>query len=208
MKKPAFTLVEMIVSLTVFTLFVGLAMGGYLSFHRAQKDAETTRRLLFDAQHVVDLVTNDVKENAIAYHEYGVGFLDADLLKAVELRTRLSTGTDAIEATRLVLEAGEDQIVYEWEDEVLTRQLFEAGEEAPGYEEAQSLFAEGVTVELAKFRIVPGKDPYDSENILSGDSTLWYQPNVQFELWVSAPGRVRDKIVIDLTTSITSRLYD
>lgn len=215
MKKTyssAFTLIEMIIAITVFTLFIGFAMGGYLTFHRAQQEAAISRTMLLESERVMSQLTTALKENALAY-EFYEGAAASPLVSSFSV---FGVPQHAIDTNTLVLSdvlAGQElEYHFDSENQALTLQIFELGafgnrEPAPGYGQPLVLHSEAVTFSNVSFRIVPGKDPYSPENILEGDDSLWFQPNVQIKLTALSPGRVRDEIVINLQTSVTSRIY-
>ena len=53
-QKAAFTLIEMIIAITVFTIFIGFAISAYLTFHRADQDALTNRSLLMESEAILN----------------------------------------------------------------------------------------------------------------------------------------------------------
>ena len=65
--KPAFTLIEMVIAITVFTLFIGLAMGTYLTFHRAQQEAARTRALILEMESLMVHIEEALHEHPLDY---------------------------------------------------------------------------------------------------------------------------------------------
>ncbi|MBT4384431.1 type II secretion system protein [Candidatus Peregrinibacteria bacterium] len=207
--KPAFTLIEMTISITVFTIFIGFSMATYISFHRAQQEAAATRSLLMELDSVMNIMTSSLLENKIDYDYYALeGDHDALRAQGNELLADLSLlGSDALQTSVLALRSsdGNEQIIFKWFDGVLTMQKFDEEGAQDGYMESDVLHSLHTNVDYMNFEIFPGKDPYDLEN--SKEDNLQYQPIVQLNLTLSSPGRVRDRVVLDLQTSITSRFY-
>lgn len=177
-KAPAFTLLEMVLAMTVFTLFIGFSISTYLLFHRADQEALLERSLLMDLQGVMEILSEAVKANRIDYASYEetVSSLDSATL-------------------RLISPDGETRYVYAWDtvEETLSLQTFDSEGETMATEQ---LHGDSTLVTQVNFRIFPTEEAYGE-----------YQPIVQIKLAFSVPGRVRDQIALNLQSSVTSRFY-
>lgn len=208
LKQPAFTLLEMIIAITVFTIFIGFVMSSYLAFHRAQQEALATRRLLLETEATMSQVTQLLRENRIDYTAYAESrFGNADILSAFNLGIDRAESL-SVDTLRLVSPDASESIVLEWDEEAeqFTLQRFGAdGEPQDGYLQPLPLHGEATRAQYVDFRIYPDEDPYDSANIRKNN--LQYQPIVQVTLHFATEGRVREEIVLDLQSSVTSRFY-
>lgn len=200
-RRDAFTLIEMIIAITVFTVFIGFVMSSYIAFHRAQQEASATRSLLLEVSSAMSTITDAVKTNTIDYEAYSGP--SSDVLSGI-VRSRFGLnlfggGAKNTDTLYLLSSDGETSIVFEWneDEETLTMQV--------GEDEPIPLHADATRVTDVDFKIFPAEDPYDSENVTNDD--LQYQPSVQISLNFSVPGRVREEVTIDLKTMITSRFY-
>ncbi|MEK9159418.1 MAG: type II secretion system protein [Patescibacteria group bacterium] len=182
MKRSAFTLLEMIIAITVFTIFIGFAISTYLMFHRADQEALAMRSLMLETQGTMDLISDAVKENTIDYAYYNDG-LSSDVLA---LRSP----------------DGQTETVFIWDEEVETLSLFTIDENDVASSPVL-LHSETTRVPYVHFRIFPDKNPYEN----STEEAIQYQPTVQMEITFSMPGRVQEEITVDFQTSITSRFY-
>lgn len=207
--KPAFTLIEIIIAITVFSIFVAFMMTSYSVFNNAQYDAAKSRSMMYEIQDVLNLLNESVKENKIYYCYY------------YDCETALPT-YDTINSNELILinSEGTECRSIKWnegaeiaEDGYLTVQklvydenLLECVEDSS--EEAEKLHSDDVYVQDVNFRIFPSMDPYVKENInLASLIDIFYQPNVKVEMTFVTTGRTRDEIKIDFSTTITSRIY-
>jgi prepilin-type N-terminal cleavage/methylation domain-containing protein len=212
-RQSAFTLIEVIIAVTVFTIFMGLSIGAYLSFHRAQQDAATTRALLLEMESVFNSVTQSIHENQIDYEAFAsVSGAANDILAEVDRLTDITLieVSESMEGGSLYLisPSGETQYVYDWdsEAETFTLQAFdESGLEADGYSDPIQLHSDSVKVSHVSFEIFPEEDPYATEN--RSDSSVQYQPIVRMNMSFTAQGRMDKTITLDLKTSVTSRFY-
>lgn len=96
-KNPGFTLIEMIIAITVFTIFIGFSISAYLTFHRADQEALIERNLVMSAQAIMADLSEAIRENKIDYDSYDS-----------------SVGTGILP---LVDAEGEHALFYEWDDE-------------------------------------------------------------------------------------------
>jgi prepilin-type N-terminal cleavage/methylation domain-containing protein len=199
----AFTLIEMVIAITVFTIFIGFVMATYLTFHRAQQEAAITRNLILEAESTLGLLTDSLQENMIDYDRYAAddpSRADALYNLVRDAHFGLLDGSDALVTNTLYL-VGSDgaEIAFFWDEE--------NGE--LGMQEGEGdlilLHSEGVSASYVGFEIFPDVNPYESENI--SDDDVQFQPIVQVNLSLSAPGRIREEVIVDLQTSITSRFY-
>lgn len=202
--RSAFTLIELLLSITIFALFMGVILSVTLSYHRTQQDLISKRRLLSELEQVFLEITSDILENQIDY-EYYNGTSSSSSLFEFEL-------TDALRTDTLALRSFDEtkRILYTWEEgtETLTLQEFIIDEEgnaspAPGFEEALLLHSEGIQVTQALFRIFPGENPFLDENL--DQDELQFQPMVQIQITFSTPSRQGESLSIEFQTSVTTR---
>lgn len=204
--RPAFTLLEMIIAITVFTLFIGFAISTYLMFHRADQEALAMRSLMLETQGTLDFITDAVKENTIDYAYYNEDS-DSDILSGVRsnLFANFNLGnTHTINDATLALRSldGSTETVFIWDEEDETLSLFTIDEE--GNESTPVLLhSETTSVPYVNFRIFPDENPYDDP----ATDGIQYQPMVQVEITFSMPGRIQEEVTVDFQTSITSRFY-
>lgn len=216
---PAFTLIEVIIAITVFSVFLGFVVSAYLSFHRADQEALVSRTLMMQGGEVMDTLTADLKANKIDYSYYeeddgtardpGRGALP-DAFEA------LLEGDHVLNEETLALLSldGLTRTVYTWnsdsEAKDFTVQKFDMADPAnpvalTGYSEALPMTSEQVYLNGVNFRIFPDVDPYADENALDND--VAFQPVVTLTFTFAAKGRVREEVTLPLQTTVTSRFY-
>lgn len=186
--KPAFTLMEMIIAITVFSIFMAFTISSYLVFHRANQESLALRSLIFETQAAMDNLTDSIHDNRIDYDYYG----------------------ESINSSILALLSADGQTIslYEWneEDKTLTVQkTYLSGIPVDGYSTPVLLHSPTTGVSYASFRIVPKADPFALENAAEDD--LQYQPMVRVELTFSVPGRIHEELDFSLRSSVTTRQY-
>lgn len=179
-QKPAFTLIEMIIAITVFTIFIGFAISAYLTFHRADQDALTNRSLLMESEAILNELSDATRQNKIDYDSYasGSGFFSLYLISP----------------------DGSEQTIYTWDpdEETLSVERILNGASSGEY----PLNSENLSVTYVNFEVFPEEDPYADSSY-----ELQYQPMVRFDLNFSMPGRMDTELTLELSTTVTSRYY-
>lgn len=193
--RKAFTLIEMIIAITVFTIFIGFSISAYLTFYRANQDALANRSLLMSSEAILNELSDATRENKIDYVAYALASGGGSIPMASSFGKALNEQT-----LRLISPDGQEQIVYSWDadDESLSVKRAENG---GAFSEPQRLNSEGLTVSYVNFRIFPETDTY------AEGSEVHYQPMVTFDLSFSMLGRMTETLMLDLKTTVTSRFY-
>ncbi len=216
LKAPAFTLIEVIIAITVFSVFIGFVVSAYLSFHRADQEALVTRTLMMEGGKVMDQLTADLKANKIDYFYYegDSGPRDPGRGALPDAFEALLEGDHVLNEEVLALRSADEltRILYVWDsdEKTLTLQKFDMTDETnpltmDGYTNPLALTSEQVYLNEVNFRIFPDVDPYDLEN--ASNDEVAYQPVVTLNLTFAAAGRVREEVSLPLQTTVTSRFY-
>lgn len=202
-RASGFTLIEMIIAITVFTIFIGFAISSYLVLHRANQEVLIQRSLMLEAQGTMNVLTEAVRENRIDYAAYEDSIL-------VEAFSPLLGDSHVIHTSTLFLLSPDEEIHYQYtwdeEEQILTAAATDSdGNPLDAYADPLLLHGEESQVTYAAFRIFPDVNPYVLENASNDD--VQYQPTVQIDLEFSIPGRIRELVTVDLQSSVTSRFY-
>lgn len=213
LKAPAFTLIEMIIAITVFSIFIGFAVSAFLSFHRADEEALVDRSLVMEGGQVMDTLTTDIKTNKIDYEYYDESSGGSALSSAFTSAFSISIGDHVWNQSILALLSpdGLTRTLYVWDSEAktLTVQKFDMSSgnsaEMPGYPDALPMTSDHVYLNDVNFRIFPDVDPYDIAN--ASDQETAFQPVITMNLTFAAEGRVKDEVILPLQTTVTSRFY-
>lgn len=216
LKKPAFTLLEMIIAITVFTIFIGFAISTYLTFHRADQEALAMRSLMLEAQGTMDLLISSIKENTIDYDEfYAEGSsLSESIFNGFQSNTfpNFTSGeSHVLNDATLALRSPDGKLgtVFIWDKETETLNLYTTEEDEEGNltNELSQLHNDTTRVTYVNFRIFPDENPYALTSADEADIGRYYQPTVQIEMTFAVPGRIQEEVTVDFQTSVTSRFY-
>jgi prepilin-type N-terminal cleavage/methylation domain-containing protein len=69
--SPAFTMIELLISIAIFTIFITSASAAYLSLVRGQSETNERRKVIAELRHLTDQITDHIRENHVDYwHSY------------------------------------------------------------------------------------------------------------------------------------------
>ena len=188
--QKGFTLIEMMIAMTIFVIFIGAVMQSYLSIITTQREANEYRVMYSEARHIFDKFSDEVRNGNISYQQLGQGI-------ANPLNQLVLTSPDLSRAVRFQYDSTAGAVYF---SEALMNSdgQFDL---KPGY----SLNSDRIKIKEFKIYVSPLVDPYKPENVYN--SATQYQPKVtvfaKFEKEIGS-GRTLD---IDLQTTISSRSY-
>jgi prepilin-type N-terminal cleavage/methylation domain-containing protein len=193
-KRKAFTLIEMIIAITVFTIFIGFVMAAYLTFHKSQQQVAATRSMLLESEAIFNRL-GDLMDNHKIHFEY----YNSDT--ALE-----GDATHTLETQELVLISldEEEVVTIYWEESSEDEDEGDLFLEIEG-EEVIQLNGIGTSVDFMSFRIFPDDNPYSVEN-QSDSSFPHFQPHIQVKMTLGREANFED-VILDLQTTFTSRFY-
>ncbi|OIP80074.1 hypothetical protein COW94_01120 [Candidatus Peregrinibacteria bacterium CG22_combo_CG10-13_8_21_14_all_44_10] len=196
--NQAFTLIEMVVAIAIFTIFISMISGTYLYVARAQRDSAEMRKVYSGARDVVSDISQDVKLQSVYYGCYeGSAMGISECLTTVDL-------TQGNEVDHLALYSGDEAEVFYAEDGVVyvNEYVFDGASWLPasGYEDgAKAVTAAPLTVDGLYFRIFPAYDPDEYYD----DVSLQFQPHIT----VYIDSSYSDILNFSLQTSVSTRTY-
>lgn len=208
-RKNGFTLIELIVSLTIFTVFIGILGNSYVFISRAERDALETRKVYAEARSLMDQMVEEARLMAIDYDCYSADYTydDGSFLSECD---SLSLNENQTSILALVSSEGTKRALFRFDEENQTIEFLKLeGEDrnwtlSEGFEGGfQSLKSENVEITDLDFLINPLSDP--RENL--SNSNFQYQPKATILLTVSGESRAREKIEFRLQTTVSSRVY-
>ena len=180
--QRGFTLVEMLVSMSIFVIFTGILINSYASIVRAQQEANDFRVMYTEARRVFDSLVLEFRDGMVDYGhvDYGRGELLVEDLGLTQ------------PVLHLVSKDGEKRNIEYLEERVWVDGLALNSEE----------------VRLADFRVSvsPQVDPYSDTHV--GEDAFQFQPSVTVFASFEKDRQGRDPYVVDFQTTISSRIYN
>lgn len=206
--KKGFTLVEILIAVSIFTLITMVVSGIYLAFSRAQTNTKASLTLLNDAQYTLEVMSREIRNSSLIFPTIDdtacnslIDPVDQDFDNCIFLEresgqtivfARYTSLTDADDRRLyyLVLDCDEQYSSCEvWDDNPLNYTIF------------LSRDTNKVEVEELAFIISPDTNPY-----IEGGTNQ--QPRVTIQLKVKSTGeRAIERVVHLLQTTVSSRIY-
>jgi prepilin-type N-terminal cleavage/methylation domain-containing protein len=200
----AFTLVELIVSMLIFTVFVGVVTSTFIFTSRTLREANEVRKVYGEARFLVDRLTQEVRLNTIDYDCLNGG------VSSIHGECPLFNPSGVTSVLPLISEDGQHRTVYRFENdlfEVIELDLnlsMSTWKLAAGYSGFEVFETQSVTLEEVEFVVAPTKSPYEN---FSNDK-FQFHPSVNINVTArSTSSRFTESVPVQLQTTVSSRLY-
>ena len=187
-EKSGFTLIEVLVAMSIFVVFVGILINSYSSIVRAYNQANDYRKMYVEARDIFDAIKQELRDSV---YDYAFEGNEGNVLisKDGQYRTKINHSDNnlSIEKCSLSegLEIGDIGAYGVCEDERLNLDL---------------------EVTEFKFLASPIKDPYNDKNIVNNN--VQFQPMIHVYAKFKYVDYFGDESSFDLQTSVSSRIYN
>lgn len=217
-KQKGFTLIEILVAITIFMIFIISITRSYLDIAQSQRESNAVREIYSEMRYIYSLISEEARSKTIDYGCPAPPDSQADIA-----RSQSSACSDLMRIERrnylaLISGDGTQRTVFKIDDDLLTgeKALYIAKENFTGvtWEPAEG-YRQNTFVELKlnyvkingfEFRIAPLADPFASENIFCGP--VQFQPSVSIYSSIEGKQRNVSDFKLDLQTTISSRVYN
>lgn len=194
-QQRGFTLVELLIAMTIFIMFVGILLSSYTYIVRSQREANDYRELYAQSRQIFDKLVEEMRAGMIYYPS------DA------EINSDYQSGNSELTLVKLNEDDGSfvsAQFLLQ-EDRVKFIEANGAG--APTvYFLNSGLESGGVGVSELVFYVSPAGNPYSSGNTFY--DSLQFQPKITvFATFEKKRTVGEESFVINLQTTISSRFY-
>lgn len=213
--KKGFTLIELMVSMVIFVIFLGIVTTSYISIVRAQKDTNDIRKMYSEVRAFVDMLSSEAKLGTIDYDCYYRDPLNTNVYCPPDVLASISDGRTTDLA--LVRKDGMQKTVFRFvqdkknpENNKVRVAKYEKGvggtwRDAPGYNGFTDIMGDMVKVERLSFAINPDVNPYSQANY--NNSAKQFQPKVTLYMTAKSRAGARAAFSMDFQTTISSRVY-
>jgi prepilin-type N-terminal cleavage/methylation domain-containing protein len=195
-KNKGFTLIEVLIALSIFMIIVTSIAASYLDIARKQREANVIREIYSEIRYVYNLIGEEARSKAI---DYGCPrkfkeLNEDDILRPIDVVSTSQVCSDLVvepEGSYLALinpsatERTIFRIQKDSENQDAKNLSFykESKEENanawipnPGFDGFVSIDLKEIKLDAMKFEIAPLGDPFDPENV--GCGVVQYQPSV------------------------------
>lgn len=189
--KSAFTLIEMLISISILMIFLGIVAGSYTTLVSANRKANDAQKLYRDARFVFDILAAELHNGTLDY-----SCLDAtNGMDPLCLENQTGDKQTMLAVTH---DKGKSRSVFKFDASDKKIKVLHQARTAAGWDggEFENLTSDKFPLEDFSFSAFPLKNPYESLN--AGDDDVQFQPAVTIAM------KVGD---LNLRTTYSSRTY-
>lgn len=190
--KPGFTLVELLISISIFMVFVSIAAASYTSLVSANRKANDTQKIYREVRFIFDTFAEEIHNGTLDY-----SCIDAEKLDPLCLENQNSGAGRVLSVFR---ENGTKRSLFKFDATfkklLVLRQERSALELPWSAADWKEMSSGALPLEDMAFSFFPLKDPYASEN--AGSDAVQWQPSVGIFMKVAG---------FDFRTTYSSRTY-
>lgn len=169
LSSKGFTLIEMLISITIFMLFLAILAGSYTSLVSANRSANDNQKLYREVRYVFDTLAQEIHSGEIDYSCIDEAHLDVLCLD--------NQGKDQKTVLSILHNGRENRSLYKFADGklfTLKQNLTPAG--WTSLSDWQVMASDALKLENLSFKIFPLQNPYESA-YAAKDEIQW-QPSV------------------------------
>lgn len=224
--QKGFTLIEVLIAITIFMIFITSISSAYLDIARSQREANVVRAMYSEVRYVFDLIGQEVRSKTIDYGCPVSLEIIGERGDGVFAKTPQETSSGCIalnsesseDYLALVNHEGTERTIFLLKDDTQneTKKLFYLREEkeaferqwtpAPGFEGFTEIELKSIQLDNFIFEIAPLVDPFDFDNL--GCGPVQFQPSVSLYATVSGRGEKANNFSMNLQTTVSSRVYN
>lgn len=190
--QKGFTLIEMMVAMTIFVIFIGVIVQSYFGIIVMQRESNEYRVMYSEARYIFDKFSDEVRNGGISY---------AQTLAV----NSVGTLTNPLSAIVLFSPDFSRAVMFKHDGESIAFSEASIVDGVVTVKDSYNLNSDRIRIKEFRIYISPLVDPYSSENVYN--NVVQYQPKVtifvEFEKDISG-GKTLD---LDLQTTISSRNY-
>lgn len=210
-RLPAFTLIELIVSMLIFSVFIGVASTSYLFLSRALRQAADERKVYSELRFVLDQFTHDVRNMTVDYaclEDLLDGTLDQSSVQWQECSISFANG-GSTSVVPLISSDGLQRIVYRFAENQFSILKLAWVEDTSSWQAVEGYWNGFQPFEMdhvqwigVQFYVAPLASPY-----VHFEDEFQYQPSVHVVMAAQSRSEQIDRVPIQLQSTISSRVY-
>ncbi|MFC1600287.1 Tfp pilus assembly protein FimT/FimU [Patescibacteria group bacterium] len=222
-RNKGFTLIEVLIALTIFMIIVTSISTSYLDIARRQREANVVREIYSEIRYVYNLIGEEARSKTI---DYGCPrkfkeLNEDDILRPIDVVSTSQVCSDLATAPEgsylaLINPNATERTIFriQEEDDVKVLSFYKESKDSeanawvpnPGFNNFEPIDLKGIRLNAMKFEIAPLGDPFDPENI--GCGVIQYQPSVSVYTTIGSSYELITDFSLDLQTSFSSRVYN
>jgi prepilin-type N-terminal cleavage/methylation domain-containing protein len=208
-KHSGFTLMEMVVAMSIFMVFLTAVFGTYIQITSTQKKANNNREAVAETREIFSFISDEAKEKAIDYSCYDTGSecIGAQIGNGM-ISKIVFISKDGLSRTIISVEKNEDEETYKITSAKFTRETTYGQNWIPNGNE-YDLHSNNLKIESAKIILTPEQDPFIQNIVTATNEKIQFQPVIHMVLNIKrkAQSAESDPTPIVMETSFSSRIY-
>lgn len=222
-RQKGFTLIEVLIALTIFVILMTVVSSSYLNIARSQREANAIREIYSEVRYLFNLIGEQAREKTI---DYGcprtIELNEDDITRPIDQGSTSTVCSDLFilqneNYLALVNRTSSERVIFKLNDidgdkkMMMYREAKEQNGSAwspePGYEQGfVEIELNGINIKDIKFEKAPLEDPFDPKNVSCG--LIQIQPSVTIYASIEAEKESVSTFSFDLQTSFSSRVYN
>lgn len=195
-KTRGFTLIELMISMTIFIMFIGVLFGSYMAIVKGQRDANSYRAMYSESRRVFEKITDEVRNGIIYYPENTEGNIVSEYGVSLHSVVVLSKEMDKLSVFEL--DGGNLNYCNKSVTEDIDYKYYAHSGET-------YLLNSATKMKDFKVSVYPAVDPYRTVNTVA--TSLQFQPMVHIEATFEKEISGGNTFELTLSTSVSSRYY-
>jgi hypothetical protein len=172
---------ELVISISVFMIFLTIAAGSYASLTSANRKANDMQKLYAETRRVFDAFSEEIKS----------GYIDFNCVSGTDPECLYNSGTEEKKVLRILHDNGRKRTIFKFDE--TNKKIMMATQPGGSFTD---FTGKTLPVDNLTFDFFPLVDPYDSA--LTTDDALPWQPTITITLQTGTQ---------TLRTTYTSRNY-
>ena len=201
-------MIELLVSMVIFVIFMGIVATSFTDIVRAQKEANEIRKMYSEVRNFADTLSEEARLGSIDYDCYAGAPAFANTCPEQLAAIVDGRSTDLA----LVRKDGLQKTIFRYDPEFKKVQIVKydkaeggAWKFTPGYGGFRDAMGDSVSVEKLSFAVNPDVNPYSQENVYASEKQ--FQPKVTLFMSVKNGANVKSAFNLDFQTTVSSRVY-
>lgn len=203
--RKGFTLIEMVISLGIFMLFLTAIFGTYIRITGLQQKTNLSREAIAEAREVMSYISDEIKDKAIDYSCYKALFPCVNGISGNNVEEISLISKDGLQRTIIKkIHDSETGKIYltslnQARTNLANQQWIDQAQES-------KLHSDTLEFRDVIFQITPNQDPFSNDIEIASRDDLQFQPVMHINLNVAQPESEDGKVILE--TSVSSRIYN
>jgi len=202
-KRPGFTLLELVISLGIFMMFMTAVLGSYLQITDLQRRTNLSRENIAETRELIQFISSEAKEKSIDYSCYQSATCPGGIVG------------NSIEEISLISKNGLERTIIRKQTDPDTHKIYLSSESGSRTNSNSNLWINTPSKQLhssslefqnVAFQLSPNQNPFSRDLNVISNNNLQFQPVLHLVFDLKKKDSQNDDPLV-FETSISSRIY-